>query len=474
MDNTLTFLDNAIIVLYLAATLIIGIVSGKNVKTIKDYAIGDYKFSTSFLVATVCATWLDSGSTFGITEKIYKYGIVYLIIFLSESIKMISITFIAPNLEKFRGMLSVGEIMGSLYGKPGRIICGIAATLFCLGLVGAQINAIGYIFNKFLGMDTLTGILIGCGIVIIYSTFGGIKSVTYTDAMHMGCFAIAVPIIIICYIMIGKIGSYNYLLAMTPASHLQLFPNTGTPIEFIFIFLLFAIPFLDPALVQRILMAKDKNQIATTFKITAAVIIPFYILAATTALSIFVLHPNLDPSSALPFAVKNYLPSGIKGLAITGLIAVVMSSADSFLNTSAISVVHDLINPLRSEPLTSQQELLTTKIATLVIGLLSILVAVKFNSVIDIIMKFQNTWGPVIVVPLFAGIFRIKASSRSFIHAVIAGLSVVIIWMYFGLEAKLGFDSPIPGLIANGITFFISNYYYKRTSFSTWIINQDI
>ena len=162
--------DLFIVLFYLAISLLVGFYKGRNVKSMRDYSVADCKFSTPVLVATISATWIGGESVMGISEMVFKVGIVYVFLdFASAFSKLLTAQFIAPHMAKFNGCISVGDMMERMYGKPGKIIAGICGSILELGFVGAQAAVMGHLFNEFLGIDQTLGILLGCGVFIIYS-----------------------------------------------------------------------------------------------------------------------------------------------------------------------------------------------------------------------------------------------------------------------------------------------------------------
>jgi len=188
-------IDSFIVLGYLLLTLIVGIYKGRNIKNIKEYAVGDYTFSTTTLVATITATFLGGGSMIGVTEKVYSHGIGWIIIFLGDTLTILLFYLIAPKVfDRFHGCISVGEILGNWYGKPARIIGGFCSVCLIMGGVSVQIIALGHLYSDFMSVPLIIGLIIAAGTVIVYSAFGGIKAVTYTDVIQFAFFIIVVPL----------------------------------------------------------------------------------------------------------------------------------------------------------------------------------------------------------------------------------------------------------------------------------------
>ncbi|MBN8827243.1 MAG: sodium:solute symporter family protein [Sphingobacteriia bacterium] len=453
--------DSIIVFLYLLLTLIVGMYSGRNIKNMKEFAIGDRKFSTSALTATFTATWIGAGVTIGIHEKVYQHGIIWMFIFMGEVAEIFIYRLFVPYMGKFKGNFSAAEILGKWYGPKARLITGLCTALYCMGLIGAQLGAVGYLFKEFFNISPELGIIIGAGIVVMYSSFGGIKAVTYTDVIQFAFFIVAIPLI--ANVLLGHVGGYKELITRVPSEHFKLLPEYGNSTQYLLLLIVFfAIPSWDPSFVQRILMSKDKYQMAGSFNGATLVLILFYLVCTQIALSVLVLKPDLDPNNILYYVINNYLPTGIKGLGIAGLLAVIMSTADSYLNTSSVALIHDVINPLRRESLNSKQELVTTKFTSLIMGISAILVAVSFESIVDIMLKTWVLWVPIVVVPMTAAVINIRSNSQTFVISSIVGISTAILWTALGYEDKTEIEPVIPGLVANLIVFTLLSYYYHK------------
>lgn len=461
-------LDSVIVLLYLAVTLAVGIYSGRNINSIKEYAIGNYKFSTSTLTATITATWIGAGLLLGIHEKVYQQGIIWLFIFLGGVIDIFIFQIISKKIFRFKGCFSAAEILGKWYGPEARTIGGICIALYSIGTIAIQVAAIGYLFKEFFGISPVIGIIVGAGIVVLYSSFGGIKSVTYTDVIQFCFFIIAVPIIAI--VIINKAGGYSTVLAKLPAEHLKLIPNYSKPIEYITMLLFFSIPFCDACLIQRVLMAKDERQVAVSFRATAIVMVLFYLVCLQIALSVYSINPTLNPNTVLYYVINNYLPIGIKGLGIAGVLAVIMSSADSYLNASSVAIISDVINPLRENKLTNKQEVIIIRLTTFFIGSTAILFATTSESITKLMINAWMFWAPVAVVPLYAAIFGVKSNLKVFLISAATGMTFVTIWELLDLTAITNLENSVPAVLISFLAFVTSTLYFKYFSPTSLIV----
>lgn len=99
--------------------------------------------------------------------------------------------------------------MATHFELAGRLVAGVMSLVLCCGVIGAQIGAIGAIFHVFLGIDVTLGVILGCGIAIIYTTAGGIRAVVLTDVIQFTILTIGIPLLLVFGIIyLGGIESF--------------------------------------------------------------------------------------------------------------------------------------------------------------------------------------------------------------------------------------------------------------------------
>lgn len=162
--------------------LLIGLHTTKApIRVMKDYALGigpGYKYSLWALVGTLVATEFGAGSLLGDSNKIFKLGLGWLLVKLTIPVLYLIIgEFVAPRFKKIleankseeQPFLSVGDIMGHSYGQIAKVITGFCGLLMCIGVLGAQVSAIGWLLNYCFGWSYEVGILLGFGVTVAYT-----------------------------------------------------------------------------------------------------------------------------------------------------------------------------------------------------------------------------------------------------------------------------------------------------------------
>lgn len=445
-------IDLIIILGYLVITLVIGLYKGRNILSVKDYAVAHRDYGTAVLVATIFGTCIGGGSTIGMVESIFSGGLIFLVLFVvtDPSSKLVMSELIAPRIGKFYEMISVGDIMGSVYGRKGKMTAGLCGFLYMSGVLGAQISTFGYIFHYFTGISPLMAIVISTGIVVCYSAFGGVRAVTATDVIQFGVIIIAIPII--ANVALMEVGGYKKLFELIPEDRLVFFPSDDGISKFVFLFVAWLMPWLSPAMMQRLLMTRDVKQLKQSLRVAAMLDVPCYLVIGVIALCGMVLAPGISGKLCFPYIIDQYMTVGLKGVTIAGMLAVIMSTADSYLNAASVSLVHDFIKPMKmGGEMSDKRELFLTRLSTLLVGGIAIFSALYFKSIIDIIIEFSNIWVPLVVVPLYAAIFGFKGNERGFTIGMVGAIFVFLIFKLFSFQV----GPLVPSMIVNGLCLYL-------------------
>ena len=451
--------DVLIIIGFIIINIAIGVICKKNLNTLKTFSVGERNFSAWAIFATLSATFIGGGFTFGNASKVYHYGIIYAFTLFGFSLKEILVaTIIAPRMDAHKDCISIGDLIKKTYGKWPQVITGLLSILVCTGILGAQVGALGAICQAFFNINPLWGILTGFALVIFYSSLGGMRAVVYTDIFQFAILAIGIPLVF--FIGIHYVGGWHQLAAKLPAHYLnQSFSHINWQM-LIPLFLTFIVgETLVPPYVQRLLMAKHSNVTRLGTLASGLFSMPFFIITGGIGLIAFALNPHLAPNLALPYVVKTVCPPIIRGVVIASLIAIVLSTASGFLNAAAITAVNDIVKPLK--PNTQHNLLIYARIGTIITGVGAIAFALTISNILDILLISYNFWAPIMLAPLIAAIFQLKVGYQHFFIGAIVGALTMLVTKYL-VPSLLG---PIPPIIAavllNGLSFTLAYYWIK-------------
>jgi Na+/proline symporter len=456
----MNYIDYFIIITYLILTLLLGLWAGRNVKNIKDYAVGDRNFTTTTLVMTICATNISGTLVISSASEAYRIGIINMFAYAGLVFDGLLIGFIiAPRIRSFLGLISIGEVMKEIYGQAAQYVTAISSILVCVGFFAGQVKALSMFFSYFFDLHLTLATVMSCFIIIAYSSFGGIRSVTLTDVLQLITLTATIPMVY--NVVLNALGGYEELFRLVPESHMKIMDHPSIK-EYVVLFLLLFFPGIFPTTMQRMLMAKDIAQVQSSFKTAALILLPYIFFASMAGLVALSLNPEIKPTNAFMYLIDAYMPPVLKGMAIIGIIAVVMSTADSFVNAASVAFSHDLVKPLLGERLTEKAELNIAKIFTLCSGVIAVFIALSFESLLKLVLFAQGLYVPIISVPLLFGLFGFRSSQRTFLTGASTGASVFLIWKLYDLDNVIGFDSIVPALLANAIALLATHYLLKE------------
>ncbi len=421
-------IDYLIVYAFLAITLFIGFRAGRGIKDIREYALANKSFGTIALVLTYLATDIGGGSILGDPREVFTNGIAMTVALFGLSISFIwTALFIAPKMKYFDGCLTVGDIMEKLYGKLSGVIAGILSILYALFATGIQLIALGLICQNLLQIDFTWSIIIGGFLIALYAAYGGIKAVTTTDIFQFVVLFLLMPLLV--YKIINKVGGLPNLFLQVPAEKFIVIGHKKSP-QYFTLFVMWSVFFVEiikPASIQRLLMARNGQQLRNQFFAVAAFDSMFRILSMLIGLGGLVLYPHIDAKLIFPHLVQELLPIGLKGLAISGTLAVIMSSADSYLHVSGLIFARDVVKPIAARFNLVIDELIWAKFSTIFMSIGAIVIALHSSSFLNLKFITLSLTGPVLATPLIAGILGLKVDKTSFYAAFFVALITFII-----------------------------------------------
>lgn len=449
-------LDIAGIVAYFLVVLLIGIVTAIRIKTTDDFAVAGNRVIWPVLFATLAATFLGGGATMGRAGQTYDVGYSFAIASIAFPIQTILVgLWVAPRLNRYRGAHTIGDVMALHSGKAARLIVGIISILVCTGILGAQALALGTVFHTLVGVPVTVGIVASMLFVLVYSTAGGMWADIQTDVVQFILLGVFLPVALI--IGIHRTGGVQGFVEQLPAGHLTPF-GAYEPMAFLVVFLAFALgETLIPPYAQRAFSATDPRASRIGYAWAGVFGLVFYFVSATLGLVAFVMFPDITGDQALPTVVLQLLPIGITGLVAGALMAVIMSTADSLLNSATVSFSRDIFKAFIKPDLPDRTMLWVERGVNVVIGLGALVFAVTAENIVDALMVSYELWAPTVIFPLLMAVLTRRKAPAAIVAAMVAG-GVFAAWWIWVMGEPAGISGLMVGLAANIITYFVVYY----------------
>ncbi len=448
-------------VIFLALTLIIGLWHGRDIISIKQYALGNRDFSIGALTATIIATWIGGDYLFITLAEVYKTGFEYALGCLGMVVCLLFNAYFVPFMKPYMGNLSVAETMGKIYGNEARLITTISGAIASAGFVALQFKVFSFVLADFLNFSSSLPIILTAFTVTIYSSFGGIKSVTFTDIFQFFTFGVVIPVMT-AIIWYSYLNVDSYHMSEVFSSHnfniSNYFSFSGSKLwATITLFFMFAIPDINPVIFQRISMGSNVAQVRQAFIYAAILVGVILLFMSITSILLFAIDQNLNPEKLVQYIVANYANDSLKILIMVGLISMCLSSADSNINSASVMLTYDLCKSLN---LKLKNELLTSKIFSFTIGLFALYLTTLEYDMLSLVFLTQSFYIPIIDVPLLLAIIGFKTEKRVMLIGMFASFISVIIWRSYFIVST-GIDSILPATLVNLIFFFSAHYLLK-------------
>jgi SSS family solute:Na+ symporter len=428
----------ACILLYLAASLAVGLYAATRVRGAKDYAVAGGRFGTPVVMATVFATWFGAETVLGIPATFLKDGLRGLVADPFAAVACLAIVGLVFARRFHRlDLLTLGDYFRARYGRGTELVLSLTIASSYLGWIAAQLVALGLAFSVLSGgaIDTRTGIVIGAGIVLVYTMAGGMWSVALTDFFQ--AVVIIAGMAYVAWIVADMAGGFARVVDSAASSErLRFLPEADAKsvlawITAALVVMLGSIPQQD--LLQRVMSARSES-IAARASLLGGVLyfciaaIPVFLVCAAVVIDPAMVARLMgeDSQLILPTLILERTPLAVQVLFFGALISAILSSAGGALLAPAVALAENVIRPL-AKPKDDRAllRMMRLTVAAIAIGVTAMALTSKLS-----IYQLVNESGKVVLVsafvPLAAGLFWRPASARGAHLSIAAGLATWI------------------------------------------------
>jgi len=355
--------------------------------------------------------------------------------------------------------------------KARRLLSIIQLLSYVIAKASVTIFAGALVFNQFLGVGFWEGAIILVVVTGVYTVFGGLHAVMYTEAIQ--AFVLLIGSGVLLYMGLDKVGGWSGMISAIPPEKLNMFRPLSDP-DFPWLGILFASPIVgiwywctDQHIVQRCLAGKNEKE-ARRGTIFAAYLklLPFFIFLIPGLIA-YVLHQRgqlilpinsdgtADYNAAFPAMVEQLMPMGLRGLLAGGLLAALMASLASVYNACSTLFTMDIYQKMKPEA--SGKELVKVgRIATavvVVLGMVWIPMMGRISSTLyQYLQSVQSYLAPPIAAVFLLGVFFKRLNATGAYTAMVAGFVIGIIKLTLEL-----FQKDLSGLL---LDFATINFLY--------------
>lgn len=421
----MTGIDYAVVGLYVAGMLAVGIVVSRRITGFRDFIVASGRLTAPLLACGLVSTYYGLDVLFGGSEVAYQEGLVAWFAYTRPYYLAILIAalFIARRLRR-HDFLSLPDVVARFYGNGTRALVAAASFLYALPLI--SIMGIGVLLDLVLGVPFAVGVLIGAAVSLVYTVLGGLLADTLTDTVQFTLMCVTLGVA--TALVLQAQGGVDGMRATLPASY---FDPVGTyPPSVLIVFAASALSALvEPAFFQRIFAAASYRAVVVALLVGIALWAAYD--WATTILGMAAASAGLetDPRYALLTLVLDVLPVGLKGMFIAGVLATAMSTIDSYLLIAGGNLAYDLYRPLVRPDLSDADVLRLTRWMTVVAAAACVALALFFQTIVSAWIFMSTVLVATATVPVLAGLYLPTRPAPA------AGLAAALI----GLAAAIAF-----------------------------------
>lgn len=448
---------------YWIISVAIGLIASLKVHNTKDFAIAGRHLPFYMVVATVFATWFGAETVLGVPATFLgenMRGIVADPFGSSLCLIFVGLFFAAP-LYKMK-LLTIGDFYKKRYGRTAEVMTTLAIVVSYLGWVGAQIAALGLVFNIVSdgAISQTTGMWIGSMTILIYTFFGGMWAVAVTDLIQM-------VIIVIGMLYIG--GEVSELAGgvgtvvqhARDAGKFEFWPSAD--MKDIIAFAAAAMTMMLGSMPQQDVFQRVQSAKTIKYAVWGSVLggslyfifafVPMFLAYSATLIDPDMVAKNMgeggDPQMILPQLVLSHAPLFAQVMFFGALLSAIKSCASATLLAPSVSFSENILKPMM--PHMSDKKLLKL-MRFVTLGFTIVVTLYAVNSELSIFSMVENAYQVTLVsafIPLAFGVYWKRATNQGALCAIFAGL---IVWI--GSILFAGDDPFIPSQFAGLIASF--------------------
>ena len=411
-------------------------------ETEADYIVAGRRLTLPAFVATLVSSWY--GGILGVGEYTWTYGVSNWLVFGAPYYlwALVFALFLARRARQAQ-VLTLPELLHARYGRTPALLG--AATIFVMTVPAAYVLMLGVLVRMATGWPLWVGVVIGTVLSLSYVLRGGLRAIVGTDMVQFALmfvgFAVLVPV------CVAEYGGWDYLRGALPATHLEWSGGRGFQAVAVW-YVIAAATLVEPAFHQRCYAARDPRTARRGILVSIGFWILFDFMTTTAGLYARAALPDLDdPLAAFPRLAAEVLPPVWRGLFVTGLLATIMSTVDSYGFVAAVTGGRDLWSRLRGQTGDEAAVLRATRWALPLVGVLSVGMALWSGSVVELWHHLGSVGTPVLLLPVLAAHGKWRLTGRRVVSAMVASAVVSLGWLALGAGGPwLGVEAIFPGL----------------------------
>jgi SSS family solute:Na+ symporter len=429
------------VVAYLAVTITIGLLAARRVHSSKDYMVAGRSLPLYMNVATVFATWFGAETVLSVSATFARDGLSGIPGDpFGASVCLVLAALLFARLFYRMNLLTIGDFYKQRYGKSVEVVTSVAIVVSYLGWTSAQLTALGLVIYTLSGgaLELNHAILIGAAVVLVYTIFGGMWSIAFTDLLQTIVIVIGLTLVAV---LVGDLagGASKVISQAAAEGKFQFFPSDAAGwwamAGAFFAFAFGSIPQQD--VFQRMTSAKDENTAVRGTLIGGLLYFVFAFVPIFIAYAAVVADSNLaalfgsddarEIQRVLPDMVLGKMPLWAQVMFFGALLSAILSTASGALLAPTSLFTENVLRPL-SPRMGDKQFLLTLRIVLVTFTACALLFALNSKSTMyEMVQNAYNVTLAGAFIPLLAGAYWRRATTQGALFSAVGGVGTWLI-----------------------------------------------
>jgi SSS family solute:Na+ symporter len=427
-------------------------------ESLEMYFLNKKKTSLWLMTFSTVATLVGAGATVAIVSEVYNSGISYgLALPISFILGMIIFAAISPKIKKMGDKYdaySIVDFFHKRFDAKNQYLVGILQIFLLFVWMAVQAVAVASLAQVLTGINFQLAIILTIGITVLYTTMGGLRVDIITDFIQF--WIILVVFVIMAVLGYIEIGGFGNLLSQLPEGHLNPFAFGGIS-WFMGAVLLSGFIFMsNTAYWQRILSAKSTQVARKSFYLSIPFVILLSLIVVFFGLLASVLLSGINQDIAFYSLMNKILPPWLVGMGFASILAVIMSSIDSFV-VGGSTIIYKAIFGRHVHHAEDKKEVFYARLITALFGICGGVIAFVIPNIIT--LSLFVTYLALIFVPaIFAGLYSERISANASFYSIL--ISFLLLISLFPIVGKNTFI--ISTLSAILIILFYDKLFKKK------------
>lgn len=466
-------IDILILFLFILGTFLFGLSFVRKTKDVSDYTSGGGNVPGFVVGMSIFATYVSSISFLALPGSAFAGNWNSLVFSISIPIAIIIATKYFVPFYRNISSISAYSFLEEKFGYWARVYTAACHLLTQIARIGSVLFLLALALNSMVGWSIPLIIIITGLVVVVYSTFGGIKAVLWNDAVQgiiliIGAIVCAILLIVSLpdgleqFISVGK--EFNKFSLGSFGSELNMPTFWVTLIYGLFINL--QNYGIDQNYIQRYKSAKNLKSAKSSALFGGLLYVPVSFLFFVIGTALFVyykIQPNLLPEGmasdqVFPYFIVNGLPVGVTGLLIAAILAAGMSTLSTSINSSATIILTDFFEHNRQTPLTEKMRMKILYWMSLVVGILGMgigLAMMSVQSALDAWWSMASVFSGGMLGLFLLGYFSRKANVIKSSYALTGVIVGVLFISWLSLSGQTIFHNYLAIVFGTIIIFII-------------------